>query len=91
MGRSRFAGEKILEPPARYARWTDRLETVLSDMREVNRRCLVMTHKPLPSGQVYRGCAHWVVGRCLITRADDPGVARHEAAHCAGWPKDHPL
>jgi hypothetical protein len=88
-GQSRFSGEKTLEPPSRFLRWTDRLETVLADAREVARICLPIVGKPLPAGRVYRGCAHKVAGRCLITRVDDPGVARHEAAHCAGWPADH--
>jgi hypothetical protein len=34
-------------------------------------------------------CAHGVAGRCFIIRIDDPGVARHELAHCNGW--QHPL
>jgi hypothetical protein len=46
--------------------------------------------KPPPAGKVISGCAHRVAGRCLITRIDDPGVARHELAHCNGWPPDHP-
>ena len=88
-GQSRFAGEKDLEPPARFVRWSDRLETVLLDGREVNRRCQAVGTKPPSPGKVIRGCAHRVAGRCLIIRIDDPGVARHELAHCNGWPPDH--
>jgi hypothetical protein len=88
-GRSRFTGESILEPPSRYLRWVDHLETVLADdwesVQEVNRRCLAMGSKRLPAGRVISGCSYRVVGRCFITRIDDPGVARHELAHCAGW------
>jgi hypothetical protein len=31
------------------------------------------------------GCAYRLAGRCFIIRVDDPGVARHEPAHCNGW------
>jgi hypothetical protein len=27
---------------------------------------------------------------CWIVRVDDDRVRRHELAHCAGWPADHP-
>jgi hypothetical protein len=79
----------IQEPPARYVRWTDRLETILP-AGEVGRLCQAMAGKPPPAGNVYHGCAHKVAGRCLITRVEDPGVARHELAHCNGWPSGHP-
>jgi hypothetical protein len=89
-GRSRLADTH--DPPSRYLRWSDRIETVLplAQVRQVNRICLTMGLKPPPAGKVISGCAHRVAGRCLITRIDDPGVARHELAHCNGWPPDHP-
>jgi hypothetical protein len=74
----------IQEPPDRFVHWTDRVETVLS-AGEVGRFCRFLAGKPPPAGKVYHGCAHRVAGRCLITRIDDPGVARHELAHCNGW------
>ncbi len=40
-------------------------------------------------GQV-NGFAFSRSGTCVIIRIDDPMVARHERAHCAGWPADHP-
>jgi hypothetical protein len=83
-GRSRFAHEKNLEPPQQFVRWSDRLENVLPDVREVDRRCRATGSKS-PTGGVIRGCAHRVVDRCFIIRIDDPGVARHELAHCNGW------
>ena len=83
-GRSRFADERNLEPPAQFARWLDRIETVLP-ADEVNRRCRASVGNLLPPGKVFRGCAHTVAGRCFIIRIDDPGVARHELAHCNGW------
>jgi hypothetical protein len=94
VGSSRFADRSILEPPARYLRWSDRIETVLADDRdsvqEVTRRCQAVGVKPhFPGGMLY-GCTHWAAGRCLITRIDDPGVARHELGHCNGWPSGHP-
>jgi hypothetical protein len=72
-------------------RWSDRIETVfpIAEWREVDRRCRAAFGKPPAAGNVYRGCAHGAVGRCFITRIDDPGVARHELAHCNGW--QHPL
>jgi hypothetical protein len=86
-GRSRFAGgsDKFLEPPAQFVRWSDRSETVLSDSREVDRRCRPVMGRPPSPGKLYRGCAQRIVGRCFIIRVDDPGVARHELAHCNGW------
>jgi len=88
MGRSRFAGEKNLEPPAQFVRWVDRIETVLP-IGEVDRRCQAIGVKPPPPGKLRRGCAHGAAGRCFIIRIDDPGIARHELAHCNGW--QHPL
>jgi hypothetical protein len=84
-GQSRFGGERYLEPPPPFVRWSDRIETVLTDMHDVNRRCQAMGSKPPPPGKIIRGCAHRIVGRCLVTRIEDPGVARHELAHCNGW------
>ena len=83
-GRSRFADQKNLEPPARFVRWADRLETVLP-AGEVVRRCQATGAKPPPPGKIIRGCAHGAAGRCFVIRVDDPGVARHELAHCNGW------
>jgi hypothetical protein len=82
--RSRFAGNRYLEPPPQYLRWSDRLETVLRDDRDVDRRCRAMG-VTARRGIVIRGCTNSAAGRCFITRVDDPGVARHEMAHCAGW------
>jgi hypothetical protein len=36
------------------------------------------------------GCAGIVGGKCYVFRLDMPDVARHELAHCNGWPSDHP-
>ena len=83
-GRSRFAGEKNLEPPPQFVRWTDRLETVLP-VDEVGQYCRILLGKPPPLGKRYRGCTRGFAGRCFIIRVDDPGVARHELAHCNGW------
>ncbi len=38
----------------------------------------------------WRGCSFFSGGNCYIVRIDMPDVARHERAHCAGWPADHP-
>lgn len=35
------------------------------------------------------GCASIYNGRCFIWRIKDDEVARHERAHCNGWPSDH--
>ncbi len=83
-GRSRLAHVKNLEPPQEFVRWSDRLENVLPDARKVDRRCRATGAKS-PPGEVIRGCAHHVADRCFIIRIDDPGVARHELAHCNGW------
>jgi hypothetical protein len=80
-----------LQPPPRYVQWSDRLETVLpadqTSLLEVDRRCRAVGAKS-PPGKIIHGCAHHVAGRRFIIRVDDPGVARHELAHCNGWPKD---
>ena len=83
-GHSHLAHVKNLEPPQQFVRWSDRLENVLPDAREVDRRCRASGAKS-PPGETIRGCAHRVVDRCFIIRIDDPGVARHELAHCNGW------
>jgi hypothetical protein len=86
MGESHVRSDWL--PPARFVRWSDRLETVLS-AGEVERRCEILSGPP-PRGKVLHGCAHSAAGRCFIVRIDDPGVARHELAHCNGWPPGHP-
>jgi hypothetical protein len=82
MGASRVRSDWL--PPARFVRWSDRLETALS-ADEVERRCEVLRGKPPPRGKILHGCAHFAAGRCFVIRIDDPGVARHELAHCNGW------
>jgi hypothetical protein len=88
-GRTRLAHVKYLEPPQQFVRWSDRLENVLPDAREVDRRCRATGAKSLP-GEAIRGCTRRVADRCFITRIDDPGVARHELAHCNGWKHPEP-
>jgi hypothetical protein len=90
-GRSRpgVADTQHLEPPSRFLRWTGRIEAVLADDGEVDRLCRASGAKSPPGGFI-RGCARGVAGRCFIIRVDDPGVARHELAHCNGWPANHP-
>ncbi len=36
------------------------------------------------------GCAIVKNGICYVVRVDMPDVARHELAHCNGWPSNHP-
>jgi len=36
------------------------------------------------------GCSVVKDGKCYVARIDNPGVRRHEVAHCNGWPRDHP-
>jgi hypothetical protein len=92
IGPGRFQGDKDFIPPPQFVRWSDRIETVLpldkAAAAEVDRRCRAVGSKSRP-GNIIRGCAHQVAGRCFIIRVDDPGVARHELAHCNGW--KHPL
>jgi hypothetical protein len=94
-GQTHFPHLDHLEPPPQFVRWTDRLENVLSadktSILEVDRRCRAAGAKSQP-GKIIHGCAYRIVqpGRCFIIRIDDPGVARHELAHCNGWPPDHP-
>ncbi len=87
MGASRVRSDWL--PPARFVRWSDRLETVLP-AGEVERRCEILRGKLPPRGKVLHGCAHYAAGRCFIVRIDDPGVARHELAHCNGWKHPEP-
>jgi hypothetical protein len=73
----------VLEPPKRFLYWTDHLEIVLTP-GDVVRRCEAAGVTPAPGERIH-GCSYTVAGRCLIVRVDDPGVARHELAHCNGW------
>jgi hypothetical protein len=79
-GRGRLG---VLEPPKRFLHWTDHLEFVLPPA-DVVRRCQTAGTKAAPGVRIH-GCSYTVAGRCLIIRVDDPGVARHELAHCNGW------
>ena len=38
----------------------------------------------------FRGCSFKKDGKCYVFRIGSPEVERHERAHCAGWPADHP-
>jgi hypothetical protein len=95
MGPTRLAGHhrEHLQPPSPFVRWSDRLETVLptdqASLLEVDRRCRAVGAKS-PSGKIIHGCAHRAAGRCFIIRIDDPGIARHELAHCNGWKHPEP-
>ena len=73
----------VLEPPKRFLHWTDHLEIVLPSA-DVARRCQTAGAAARPGTRIL-GCSYIVAGRCLIIRVDDPGVARHELAHCNGW------
>ena len=79
-GRGRLG---VLEPPTQFLHWTDYLEIVLSPA-DVVRRCQTAGAMAAPGTRIH-GCSYRVAGRCLIIRVDDPGVARHELAHCNGW------
>jgi hypothetical protein len=84
-GRGRLG---ILEPPARFLHWTDHVEMVLPS-GDVVRRCQTAGARSAPGKRIH-GCSYQVGGRCLIIRVDDPGVARHELAHCNGWTHPEP-
>jgi hypothetical protein len=73
----------VLEPPKQFLHWTDHLEIVLP-AGDVARRCEAAGATSAPGTRIH-GCSYTVAGRCLIIRVDDPGVARHELAHCNGW------
>jgi hypothetical protein len=73
----------VLEPPKQFLHWTDHLEIVLP-AGDVVRRCGAAGVNAAPGERIH-GCSYTVAGRCLIIRVDDPGVARHELAHCNGW------
>lgn len=84
-GRGRLG---VLEPPARFLRWTDHVEMVLPP-GDVVRRCQAAGARSAPGKRIH-GCSYHVGGRCLIIRVDDAGVARHELAHCNGWTHPEP-
>ena len=73
----------VLEPPRQFLHWTDHLEIVLPP-GDVARRCETAGVNAAPGERIH-GCSYTVAGRCVIVRVDDPGVARHELAHCNGW------
>jgi hypothetical protein len=72
-----------LELPKRFLHWTDHVEIVLPPA-DVVRRCQTAGAKAAAGTRIH-GCSYVVAGRCLIIRVDDPGIARHELAHCNGW------
>jgi hypothetical protein len=76
-GASRFAGMKTLDPPARFLRWSDRLETALpldrDSVQEVTRRCQAVGAKPIPPAGWFTaariGLPAGVLSCGLMTRA----------------------
>lgn len=75
------------------------IERVVS-LAELQREC--MKTNPVPAAALatghYLGCSAHMVRRsdraivsCTIWyTSGDNDTRRHERAHCAGWPKDHP-
>lgn len=75
------------------------IERVLS-IGELQREC--MRTNPVPAAALatghYLGCSAYqvrksdgVIVSCTVWYvAEDRDTLRHERAHCAGWPKDHP-
>ena len=85
-----------LQPPPQYdvVPPVPVIEQVLS-REAVQKFCL---HRypgiKLAEGEFIRGCTMFLTTggtkSCLVIRIDDEFVRRHEIAHCAGWPADHP-
>jgi hypothetical protein len=57
---------------------------------EVTALCSAKAHRALAPGEWFNGCSAIIAGKCYIWRIDDAAVFRHERAHCAGWPYNHP-
>jgi hypothetical protein len=75
------------------------IERVLP-LAELQRECMKtnpVTAAELATG-IYRGCSAYqvrnadgkIVSCTVWYTAGDKDTLRHERAHCAGWPKDHP-
>lgn len=58
---------------------------------EVSAFCAPLAGRALIPGEHINGCSSIASnGVCYIWRLDDRFVARHERAHCNGWPGNHP-
>src|SRR6266436_5192659 len=86
----------MLMPPAQYDHppKIPVIEHVLTSDR-VDRACqanhaLGPDGRAAPPGYRFYGCSHVTAKSCEVWRIDDATVRRHEIAHCAGWPADHP-
>ncbi len=84
-------------PPAIYMQMKQerKIEEEIAPVELVAKTCLEWSVRykfaPPPPGQRFLGCAlMWADGRCKVLRIDRDDVRLHEAAHCAGWPADHP-
>ena len=80
----------VIIPPAQYDHTPPMpvIEHVMSQA-EVTRLCNGLLGER-PGGWLGCGRINAVDGKCYILHIGSPEVRRHERAHCAGWPKDHP-
>jgi len=62
----------------------------IMNLDEVSALCAAKMNRALLPGQWIQGCTRVVNGTCYIWRIDDKITQRHEMAHCAGWPYNHP-
>ena len=89
-----------LQPPPQYdvAPPVPVIERILS-FEELQKVCAPLLLKTagrvIEPTEFFRGCTQPRVVKggttvCLVYRVDYEIVRRHEWAHCAGWPADHP-
>jgi hypothetical protein len=57
---------------------------------ELQKFCTQKTGRILIPGQYILGCAHREIKVCYVWYTGNAATLRHERAHCAGWPANHP-
>jgi hypothetical protein len=84
----------MLMPPAQYERppKIPVIERVVpwNELQQFCRAGIEAQKVRTATGYGVWGCSVVKDDKCYIARIDNPGVRRHELAHCNGWPKDHP-
>lgn len=94
-----FAAKQHAEPPVRFSHYSGKVIVKTVPKGAAFRACtnLGYAYDGQASAGFYPGmlgCAFGGVGTdmpChIVVTQGKPHVKRHEIAHCAGWPADHP-
>lgn len=82
----------MIQPPPQYdiPPKVPVIERIIS-WDEVQKLCAARAGRVMVPGQFIYGCSHYEPGKvCYIWYTGDAATLRHERAHCAGWPPNHP-